>query len=215
MLLSEVGFGSFLSYTPRPFTEAGRQSKNVMWSLKANQLLGNPPISVAERIAQRLAEQREALPFRHFFDGTAIAIPVPKSSLAKPGSLWVPLMLCNALKAAGLIAEVLPCLTRKHALPKSATSAANTRSTVLDHYQSLEAERTLVAPDQFVLVDDIITRGATLLGCAQRLKEAYPEIPIYAFAAMRSISEEVDFTGLTDPCVGMVTLRGGQTYRRP
>jgi hypothetical protein len=215
MQLSEIEFAAFLSYTPRPITELGKESKNVMYAVKSNQLFGHPPISISQLISKRLLEHLAELPFRDYFDGTAIAVPIPKSSLAKPGSLWVPLMLANALKEAGLVADVLVCLTRKYALKKNATSAPDERSTAQEQYDSIEAERTLLAPEKFLLVDDILTRGATLLGCANRLSELFPGVPVQGFAAMRTISDEKEFSSLYDPCLGTVSLRGEQTFRRP
>jgi predicted amidophosphoribosyltransferase len=46
----------------------------------------------------------------------------------------------------------------------------------------------LSKPEVIVLVYDIITRGATLLGAANLLADAFPGTPIRAFAAMRTIS---------------------------
>ena len=215
MQLSELEFASFLSYTPRPVSELGKSSKNVMYCLKSNSLLGTPPQSISYLIAQRIQECLEDLPFRDLLDGKAVAIPVPKSSLAKPGSLWVPLMLSNALKEFGLVSDVLICLKRKTAIRKSATSQPGQRSTALDHYNSIEVERTLIKPEKFLLVDDIITRGATMLGCGNRLSESFSGVPVSGFAAMRTISNEDEYSSLSDPCLGTIYMRGDQTFRRP
>jgi hypothetical protein len=64
-------------------------------------------------------------------------------------------------------------------------------------------------------VDDIITRGATTLGGASRLHEAFPKARIRAFAAMRTMTPPSEFKGITDSCVGVITLMGIDTYRRP
>jgi len=70
---------------------------------------------------------------------------------------------------------------------------------------------------QIVLVDDIITRGATVLGAANKLAEAFPDSRIRAFAAVRTVSDPSDFEALFDPVIGSVqyspTTEG--TIRRP
>jgi hypothetical protein len=215
MPLSELAFAAFLSYTSRPAKDPGKASKDWMYHLKNDHLVGYPPMPMSKLVAKRLAETREALPFRDFLDGSAIAVPVPKSSLMKTGSLWVPLLLCKALKESGLVAEVLDCLRRNQPVRKSATSMPSERPTAQNHYDSLTVEKTLMVPTTFLLVDDVITRGATMLGCAQRLAEAFPKVQVHGFAAMRAISDEADFKGLSDPCLGSVTLQNGMAFRRP
>jgi hypothetical protein len=215
-LLSELEYAAFLSYVPRPATDAGKASKQWMYHLKNDHLFGHPPKSMSTLVAQRLAETLITLPFRDLLDGTALAVPIPKSSLMRPGSLWVPLLLCKALKEAGLVAEVLDCLRRQHAVRKSATSAPSERATAGIHYESMSVEKALVPPTaSLLLVDDVITRGATMLGCAQRLAEAFPQAQISGFAAMRTVSKEADFVALSAPCRGKVTLQDGNSYRHP
>ena len=76
--------------------------------------------------------------------------------------------------------------------------------------------RRLSKPDEIVLIDDIVTRGATLLGPANRLADVFPQTRIRAFAAMRTISNPDEFNELYDPCVGTIELReSGDTLRRP
>lgn len=65
------------------------------------------------------------------------------------------------------------------------------------------------------LTNDVIRRGATLLGIAGRVKETYPNLTVQGFAAMRAISDSNKFKRLLDPCKGVVRLSGDQTLRRP
>jgi predicted amidophosphoribosyltransferase len=215
MPLSELEFGSFLAYTPRPTLEPAKVSKNWMYQLKTNALVGHPPQTMAGLIAQRLADRLDELPFKAWLNGTAVAIPVPKSTLARPGSLWVPYHLCEALREAGLVADVAVLLERIQAVPKAATSLPQNRATVEVHYRSLGVRPSLAIPSRILLVDDIITRGATLYASALRLVEAFPTSQIQAFAAMRTISDEALFKGISDPCRGNITRHGDQTHREP
>lgn len=214
-LPSELEFGSFLTYTPRPGTELGKKSKSLMYDLKNNRLVGQPPVSITQLVAKRLVENLDQLPFKNFLTGSAIAIPVPKSSLARTGSLWVPAELAEAMKSAGLVADVMACLQRQTPVPKAATSKPSDRATARQHYDSLGVTATLMRPTEILLLDDVVTRGATLMGAAWRIQEAFPGVPIRAFAAMRTISDESRFEAITAPCQGWIRLWGDQSQREP
>ncbi|MCX6648859.1 MAG: phosphoribosyltransferase [Candidatus Bathyarchaeota archaeon] len=116
----------------------------------------------------------------------------------------------------GLGSEVAPCLVRSRPVIKSATSHPSLRPTPEAHYESLAVQRRLSEPRNILLIDDIITRGSTLMGSANRLADAYPQANIRAFAAMRTISSPADFKNFYDPCIGTIELRqSGDTLRRP
>ena len=122
----------------------------------------------------------------------------------------------KALVATGIGSKVVPCLTRSKPVAKAASSLSNERPTAEQHYDSLIVQGALSKPMDIVIIDDVITRGATLLGCANRLLDAFPQCRIRAFAAMRTISNSNEFQGVYSPCIGTVTLSpSGQTYRRP
>jgi len=72
-------------------------------------------------------------------------------------------------------------------------------------------------PAQILLVDDIITRGATALGAANKLAEAFPLAQIRAFAAMRTISDPFKFQSLFNPVIGTVQYSPNTegTVRKP
>ncbi len=73
--------------------------------------------------------------------------------------------------------------------------------------ESLEAQSVLPPSDEpmsFVIVDDVITRGATLLACYARLREAYPDANITCFALARTMSDG-DIPQLVEPIAGTVT----------
>ena len=81
----------------------------------------------------------------------------------------------------------------------------------------MEVQGSLAPPDDLVLVDDIVTRGATLMGAANRLLEVFPNARISAFVAMRTISESTEFTNIYDPRIGTIHYRDDydDTLRRP
>jgi len=65
-----------------------------------------------------------------------------------------------------------------------------------------------------VLVDDVVTRGSTLIACASLLDEALPAADISAFAAVRTMSDLEDVPTMREPCVGMIHYYGDNRLRR-
>ncbi|MBI4182083.1 MAG: hypothetical protein HY520_03900 [Candidatus Aenigmarchaeota archaeon] len=215
-MLSELPFGALLSYTPRPQTDDQKRSKDWNRALKLEWHVDTPPVPFSQWVAQRIRARLGSLPFRDCFGPEVTLVPVPSSALTREGTLWVPLNLARTLLAEGLAGQVTPCLVRTEALPKAATSAAAKRPKAADHYRTLRVQRDLAEPRDILLVDDVVTRGATMLGAASRLQEAFPGTRIRGFAAMRTISNPAEFEAIEAPCTGRITLLGsGGTLRRP
>jgi orotate phosphoribosyltransferase len=60
---------------------------------------------------------------------------------------------------------------------------------------------------KFVLVDDVITRGSTLLGCANKILDVWNQADIYGFAVFRTISNHYEFNNFLDPITSIITFR--------
>lgn len=115
----------------------------------------------------------------------------------------------------GLGARVLPCLERIQAVPKAAFAAAGERPTAVEQYGTIECRRSIPLPPAILLVDDIVTKGSTLLGSASRLGEAFPAASLAAFAAMRTLGLQPDIEELVAPCIGIISAAGNDADRRP
>lgn len=220
MRISKLEFGALLSYTPRGYSPSAIYARDFMIALKNERFVEDPTnakvVLMSEWVAETIKRDRATLPFTSFFQPNTILVPTPKSSLMRPGTLWVPARIASALAEIGLGKEVLPCLTRIKSVPKAASSLPKDRPTLDEHYKSLRGEGTLSELDEIVLVDDIVTRGATLLGAANILADAFPKTRIRAFAVMRTISNPGEFNKLYAPVVGTIELReSGDTLRRP
>lgn len=126
----------------------------------------------------------------------------------KADTLWVPDRIAKSLVEKGIGGEVVACLSRAVAVPKSATSDAPDRPKPLRHFETLAfQERISQPPDEILLIDDVVTRGATMWGAANRLAEAYPEAVIRGFAAVRTISNPIEFEELYRPVKGTIEFR--------
>lgn len=164
------------------------------------------------------------------FGGRVVLVPVPGSAPAQ-GSHWVGERLAWCLREVGLAAAVWPVLRRREAVRKSAFAAAGERPSVLEHYASFAVERafsdgapigqcSLVsgavgAGMQLTLVDDVITRGRTLLAAARRVCEAFPGAEVRAFALLRTLGRDEVLRHVLDPCEGEVRWASGDARRSP
>jgi predicted amidophosphoribosyltransferase len=121
----------------------------------------------------------------------------------------------------GLAAEVWPLLRRRRAVRKSAFATAGERPSVLEHYASFAVERTPLDPApsaaglRLTLVDDVVTRGRTLLAAAVRLREAFPAADVRAFALLRTLRRDEVLYRVLDPCEGEVRWVSGDARRSP
>lgn len=176
--LPEIEYGALLSYSTRGEDEGAKQSKEVMKLLKGDAVVSvqegpsspsTQPISMSEWVARFIRQHQSTLPFTDFFTPATTLIPAPKSSLMKPGSLWVPQRLAAALAGAGLGKAVLPCLERVTPVEKAALSPPGKRPTPKTHVETLRVVPGLAATPEIVVVDDVVTTGAMLLGSASLL----------------------------------------------
>jgi hypothetical protein len=216
MLLSELRFASLLAYSPRGDSEAAVHSRLSRDALKGDVADARTGVSFAVRMARYLSSRPDLGELMAFLGRDVCLVPVPKSTPIKPGMLWVPERLAVAMQQAGLGNEVVALLRRAHRVPKAATSAASERPLPEIHATSLVVDAQLLHSSRLLLIDDVVTRGATLLGAASKLHEAYPETQIAAFTAMRTISDPAAFHEVLAPAVGLIQLRPqGDTLRRP
>jgi len=171
--------------------------------------------TAAAFVARRLRE--EAPSFVESFLGKDTAlVPVPRSSLQRPGALWPALEIANELHRCGFGSGVLRCLLRKSPVNKAALAEAKERPRAGDHAESLELIDALAIPAKLTLVDDVITRGAQLVGAARCIWVARGDIEVRAFAVIRTMSAPTDFAQILAPCEGTVSLRrSGDCVRSP
>jgi hypothetical protein len=66
-----------------------------------------------------------------------------------------------------------------------------------------------------VLVDDVVTKGRTLLAAATRIQEAFPDTEVRAFALLRTMGLIPDVAQLLEPCVGEIRWTGADAQREP
>lgn len=180
----------------------------------------------ADRVRQQVAEGPS---LAGFFRASSVLVPIPGSMPRAGHGACVADQLALALLSEGLGCALWRGLRRISPVRKSATSVPGARPTVADHYGSLAvcdaaaiecasglaARELRLPPRQIVLVDDVVTKGRTLLAAAARMREAFPDAEIRAFALIRTMGLTPEVDHLLDPCVGEIRWRCGDACRRP
>jgi adenine/guanine phosphoribosyltransferase-like PRPP-binding protein len=165
--------------------------------------------------AVRVREQtRQSARLGGFFLAGDVLVPVPRSA-PKTGGTWVAAELAQALVQQGLGAMTWPGLRRVCAVRKSATCAPGARPSVASHYDSFRMESPTFHPASVVLIDDVVTRGRTLLAAASRVREALPGAEIRAFALLRTLGRVAGVGTLLQPCKGEIRWARGDALRNP
>lgn len=167
------------------------------------------------KYALRVHQQAESSRLHGFFRSTDILVPVPGSTPKSAAGTWVAADLADALVREGVGTIAWRGLQRTCAVRKSATSAPGARPSVALHYESFLMERPTITPVSVVLIDDVITRGRTLLAAATRLQEAFPQAQIRAFALLRTMGYAPGVERLLDPCTGEIRWKAGDAHRSP
>lgn len=183
-----------------------------MLLLKENRVVRDE--TAAAVAARRLRERAE--PFTsEFFGEDAPLVPIPRSGLLRAGDLWPAFEIAQRLHQEGFGRNVLPCLRRRLAVPKAATSSREERPKARAHFESVELEAPLSLPAKVTLIDDVVTRGAQLFGAAWKIWSVRPDVEVRAFAVIRTISDQNDFAALAAPCTGQIEWREEECRRRP
>ena len=208
-MIESVAFASCYVYSPSGTGTVCERSRLLRALFKTGD--ARFLLKYASRVQQQAADSTH---LAGFFLADDVLVPVPGSS-AKVRGLWVAASLADALVREGLGALAWPGLRRICAVRKSATAAPGARPTVDAHYASFLMENPPRELRSVILIDDVITKGRTLLAAASRLQEALPGTHIRAFALLRTMGLTPGVRQLLNPCRGEITWTAGDARRIP
>jgi predicted amidophosphoribosyltransferase len=208
-MIGGVCFASCYVYSPAGDSAICARSRLLRALLK--QADAHFMLKYAVRVRQ---QTRPSSVLAGFFLSGDLLVPVPRSSL-KVGGTWASAELAQALVQEGVGRAMWPGLRRISAVCKSATAAKGSRPSVARHYDSFRLEPLKLRPASIVIIDDVITKGRTLLAAAARVREALPDAQVRAFALLRTLGLTSDLHGLLDPCIGEIRWMDGEAQRIP
>jgi predicted amidophosphoribosyltransferase len=209
-MVAVVEFASCYVYSPTGAGEVCERSRLLRELLKE----GNERFlrRYAVRVCQQIAESPL---LTGFLSASDILVPVPGSAPRRHQGRHVAARLAEALLRQGLGCDTWNGLKRTRAVQKSGTAQPCARPSVTSHYESFAIEPLPQPPVSLVLVDDVITKGRTLLAAASRLHEAFPDANIRAFALLRTMGLTARVPRLLEPCKGSICWRAGDARRDP
>jgi predicted amidophosphoribosyltransferase len=209
-VIRTVPYASCYVYSPAGTGAVCERSRLLRTLLKAGD--ASFMLKYARRVRQQAENSRQ---FAGFFGATDVLVPVPRSTPYPEAGLWPAEHLAAALLNVGLGGAIWSGLRRVRAVRKSGTAAAGDRPTVSVHYESFVLEPSPIVPNEIVLIDDVVTKGRTLLAAASRVHEAFPGSQIRAFALLRTMGLIAGVEQLLDPCTGEIRWKAGDAHRSP
>jgi hypothetical protein len=208
--IRRITFASCYVYSPCGSGAACERSRLLRAMLKSGD--SHFIVKYAFRVRQQVADES---PLAGFVCPYHVLVPVPGSARSAAGNMTVAEHLAMAMVEAGLGSGIWNGLHRSFSVRKSATAAPGSRPTVANHYDSFAIGAETAPPPQIVLVDDVVTKGRTLLAAAARLQDTFPTMGIRAFALLRTMGFVEGVQHLLDPCVGEIWWSAGDAHRSP
>lgn len=150
-----------------PVLAAGPQGIDRVWSSAphdgvARALVGALKFRRLLPVAELMADRMQWLVPGHLLGGAVVPVPAAPGRLRRRG--FDPAGELAAALAARLGAEMVPCLARRG----SGHQVGRRRAERIRHPPRIEP--VAPAPRSVLLVDDVLTTGATLTSCAQALR---------------------------------------------
>ncbi len=165
------------------------------------------------KLVERLKNDFASTPLGEVLGPDVTLVPAPRSAPLVEGALWPARKIADELVKHGLGAEVLAVVRRTTPVPKSSQAARGERPTVARHIASLGLDSVLADPKRITIVDDVVTKGRTLLATASLLAAQFPDAEMRAFALVRTMGLLPDIEKIVAPTVGVIRGQAGEVNR--
>lgn len=187
--VSELQVGSLLLYPKGSSSASASARAFIRYDIKQGK------VKRIGQTAKRLTEVLAGSPLEELLGAAGVLVPAPGHAPRFQGGLWVPEQICQALVAVGVGERALALVERWEAVVQSSSgTSAEYRVDPKEHYRTLKVLGLLEGAARFTLVDDVVTRGSTLIACATRLREQFPNAEIRAFALARVVQVDLQAT---------------------
>jgi hypothetical protein len=206
--------GSWMVYSTRGRSAASMCARYVIVRLKRGRVEPRSGRSWADLLVAQFARQSPAI-LRQLFASPVTLVPVPAcgARAVESSGMWPTFALCHELCRRGCGDDVQAVLQRVETVSNSAW-VPRRRPSVEDHFHSLGVTSLVTEPRRVLLVDDVVTRGATLMAAARRLAVAYPATQVEAFALAR-VQGAGDVEQVIQPCLEHIKLTRTGCIRLP
>ena len=198
---TELTVGSLLIYPPRGNVASDKAREFIRYRIKqAKHRAIDQPI-------ERLAGILPGSVLEELLDGSRTPVPITGHAPLRKDALWVPHVICRTMVAAGLGTVVVPCLKRRRMVVQQSTrSAADEWLSPSEHADSMAVEGVFELGAKILLVDDVVTRGSTLIAAASLILHDVPNVDVKAFAVARVAQEPLTDVGeMLAPAMGVIT----------
>ena len=176
---------------------------------------------IPERIAGYIFRRWQEGLFRDFLGPNVEILPVPGHAPIRGSDrrVWPIRDLASKLEEYTL-GKQRSWLRRTAGVQKSAFAVPSGRPTSIDHYSTIELRQEaplLYPPARITVLDDVVTTGATLHACVRRVRDAFTDAEVLAFAVVRALGNVTQIDNLVDPVEdGTIALySNGSTSRTP
>jgi predicted amidophosphoribosyltransferase len=142
--------------------------------------------------------------FSEIFDEESILVPVPRSSPTVKHALWPSESVAKALHQRGVGGSVRTMLRRTTAVTKSATASRGNRPTPGMHMATMAVDVDMSIEGGIVLIDDVVTLGATMLAAKMLFVRASPWLSVRGFAPIRTMGLQPEVHMLIDPWISEI-----------
>lgn len=175
---------SLFPYLPqkRNGGDRGARLRRLCWALKN----GDP--KAVSWVVERVLRLAPSSPLNGVFAPDSVLVPVPCHAPHRTGSLWPTRALTQWMVPRGLGGSEETMLKRRTAVTQSAPAASDQRPMAVNHLQSFGVRLPLAPPHRIVLVDDVVTTGATMLAGVSAISGAMPNVRVRGFAFFRTVS---------------------------
>jgi hypothetical protein len=204
----EIAFASCYVYSP---SDASAASRLLLASVKTGNVR-----ALVDRAFETEHKAQRSPSIACFFPAAAILVPVPGSRPSHGGGAAPTERLATTLLSQGLGQGIWFGLRRVRTVRKSATAVPGARTSVRTHYDTMAVDNVGVpCASDVILVDDVVTKGRTLLAAALRLREALPRADVRAFALVRTMGYSPIFDQFLMPCTGRIEWKCDDARRNP
>ncbi len=207
---SSLTIGSCLIY-PKGSSKASKDAVNFVWNVikqDATVSIRGKPANIIRESVGHLVENLSRYPeLEKLLSDAGTLVPIPRCAPRVKEGLWVPLRIAEELAAKGIGDGVEPFLERTARVARSSgVPRAEDRPDPPDHHKTIRCTTPLFSPKKITLVDDVVTRGSTLVASAARIKEHFPDVAVQAFAhvSVESDRDLADFREIFEPRIGAV-----------